>query len=408
MSNLASAVDELLAVDVRGLPDVVLVDEVMEIRRLISRLEAAYLARVEVLDRRGGVAGEHGSTAAWLRMATRCSPTVAGRDVHLARDLADALPVTAAALADGRISVAHAQLIASLRTELTDAAVAAVEPHLVEMAEVMSPSRLRGVVTHVRLTYRPDRVLADEQDLHAARQLHASSTFDGVGVGSWTLPPVSQETVMTAIHALSRPVAGDDRSAAQRRADALVTLAEIALRSGELPVTGGVKPHVTVVVRAEALAADSELTRDRSAAPAPGGADYGFGTVSTLTWTRRFLCDAVVSRIVLSATGEVLDAGRATRTFTPAQVRGIVARDRRCVWPGCDVPAAWCEAHHRIHWIDGGPTSADNGVLICGRHHDRVHLHGHAIVIAPDGTRTVDLRRGSDPHWRPPRARDGP
>jgi hypothetical protein len=47
MRNLASAVDELLVADVRALPDAVLADEVVEVRRQINRLEAAYLTRVE-------------------------------------------------------------------------------------------------------------------------------------------------------------------------------------------------------------------------------------------------------------------------------------------------------------------------------------------------------------------------
>jgi hypothetical protein len=133
-----------------------------------------------------------------------------------------------------------------------------------------------------------------------------------------------------------------------------------------------------------------------------------YGAVISVTWARRFLCDAAVSRIVFDAAGDILDSGRTTRTFTAAQVRAIVARDRNCVWPGCDAPAAWCEAHHRWHWADGGPTSVDNGVLLCGRHHDRVHLFGHAIVKKPDGRYTVDLRPASDPRWQGPRNRAGP
>jgi hypothetical protein len=31
-------------------------------------------------------------------------------------------------------------------------------------------------------------------------------------------------------------------------------------------------------------------------------------------------------------------------------------RDGGCVFPGCDRPLAWCDAHHLWHWVDGGPT----------------------------------------------------
>src|SRR5436305_12527125 len=105
MGNLGSAVDELAAVDVRTLPDPVLAERLGELRRLINRLEAVYLADLEAFDRRGGAVAEHGSTQAWVRATLRRSPSAAARDVHLARDLADALPATRAALADGTVSV---------------------------------------------------------------------------------------------------------------------------------------------------------------------------------------------------------------------------------------------------------------------------------------------------------------
>jgi Domain of unknown function (DUF222) len=398
MSNLASAVDELLAADVAGAPDAVLAEEVVEIRRQITRLETAYYDRLAVVDGHGIGDAEHGgSTAGWLRATCHLAPSRASRDVHLARDLAE-LPITRAALGDGSIGVPHAQLIASLRKDLRPEAVSAAEPHLVEAAQIHTPQELRGWVTHVRHGYARDRVVKAEQEAYEQRRLHGASTLFGTGVGDWTLPPVLHETVMTAIHAFSAPISGDDRSPAQRRADALVTIAELALGSGQAPDAGGVKPHVTVLVTLDGL-------EDRAGAPA---ADYGYGATSSSVWLQRICCDADISRVVTGPRSEILDAGRATRTFTAAQRRAIVARDRHCCWPGCDRPAGWTEAHHIWHWALGGPTSVTNGMLLCGRHHDRVHLYGHAITQQPDGSYTVDLRPATDPHWTGPPHRAGP
>ncbi|MPZ86735.1 MAG: DUF222 domain-containing protein, partial [Nitriliruptorales bacterium] len=62
------------------------------------------------------------------------------------------------------------------------------------------------------------------------------------------------ETVLTALAALAAPGGADDeRLPEQRRADALVALSRQALDRGELPVVGGVRPHVTVVVPLETL-----------------------------------------------------------------------------------------------------------------------------------------------------------
>jgi hypothetical protein len=418
VGNLASAVDELLAVDVREAPGAQLSEEIDEIVRQRRRLDAAYVTRVEAIDRRGLVPEEYGGTAAMLRMSYRLSPKQAHRDVHLSRDLVDVLPLTSAAMADGEVSLEHAQVIAGLRRVITDVALGKVEQHLVAIARERNPKDLNQTVAYVKHAYAPDRGVKDEQELHEERSLAMDSTLDGTGVGRWILPPASQETVATAIHAASAPETADTRTADQRRADALVTIAEIALRSGELPVTGGVKPHVTIVVPAQVLTEPmqprplpDDLFPDLAAVEAElrnRVVRTGFGAVLSPTWARRFLCDAAVSRIVMTATSEILDAGRTTRTFTAAQTRAIVARDQHCIWPGCDIPAAWCEAHHIHHWADGGHTSVDNGVLLCGRHHDRVHLYGHAITRTANGQYTVDLRQESDPRWTGPRARAGP
>jgi hypothetical protein len=173
---------------------------------------------------------------------------------------------------------------------------------------------------------------------------------------------------MTAIHAASAPTGGDDpRSAAQRRFDGLVSICERAIKAGELPATGGIAPHVSVIV---------DYTTLTQAAGARG-ATLGFGTVISAAAARMLSCDGSISRIITGPEGQILDAGRATRTFTTAQRRAITARDRHCQHGHCDTPAAWCDIHHNTHWANGGPTSTDNGTLLCGRHHRHTHHHPH-------------------------------
>jgi hypothetical protein len=364
MGNLESALDEELAVDVRGLPDEALKDDIGRLSRAINRLNAALLTRLEVLDRRGAVAAEHGSTGAWLRETVNVSATIAGRSVRLARDLADVLPDTLARLGTGDLSVAHAQVIAGLRRDLDDGQVAAADPHLADAATTHTPHELLGFVTHVRHAYRPDAVAGDERDAYDERTLTAASTLGGLGVGHWSGDPISQELIMTAIHAASAPQgAADPRTPAQRRFDGLVAICERALKAGELPASGGVAPHVCVIVDY------ATITRAQGAP----GATLGYGTVISGDAARMLGCDGSVSRIITGPAGEILDSGRATRTFTAAQRRAIIARDRHCQSPHCDIPAAWCDIHHGIHWAEGGPTSIGNGILLCGRHHRHTH-----------------------------------
>jgi hypothetical protein len=390
MGNLASVLDELLAVDPRELPGPALESEITEGRRQANRADGWYLIQLEAMDRSGAALADHGSTQAWVRAVLRVSPSRAARDVHLARDLVDGLPLTLAALCDGSISLEHAQVIASIRGIVSEEYLAAAEPHLVDAATWKNPTELRRVCAHVVHSHRPDKATRSEADDYTARALHASTTIGGMGVGNFTLHAAGMELFLAALHACSRPVTGDDRSPAQRRADGLLTMAELALRGGQLPETGGVKPQVSVIATLDTLTG-------ADGAPA---ADYGYGATSSGEWARRYACDASIARVVFSPDGVVLDAGRATRSFTPAQRRAVIARDRHCTWPGCDAPPAWCDAHHCTHWAHGGPTNVDNAALLCGRHHDRVHAHGHAITRTRTGPYRVDLRPGSNPDWQ--------
>ena len=86
--------------------------------------------------------------------------------------------------------------------------------------------------------------------------------LDGVGDAA------SVEVLLTAIHARSAPTAADDRTAAQRRFDALIELARRALDSGNLPDTGGERPHVTVTVDPPAVLGRPDRHRCRSCSPA--------------------------------------------------------------------------------------------------------------------------------------------
>ena len=61
------------------------------------------------------------------------------------------------------------------------------------------------------------------------------------------------------------------------------------------------------------------------------------------------------------------------RLATAAIWKALVVRDRHCRFPRCTRPPIMCHAHHITHWIDGGATSLDNLLLLCGHHHRLIH-----------------------------------
>jgi hypothetical protein len=105
----------------------------------------------------------------------------------------------------------------------------------------------------------------------------------------------------------------------------------------------------------------------------------------------RLAAEAEVIPVVLSDTGGVLGYGRARRVASAQQCLALAARDKGCSFPGCDRPPAWCESHHIVPWIDGGPTDLDNLTLVCAFHHREFAKRGWTCQIT-DGA----------PHWKPP------
>ena len=79
-----------------------------------------------------------------------------------------------------------------------------------------------------------------------------------------------------------------------------------------------------------------------------------------------------------------LNLSRKHRLVQPALRRVLEARDRGCRFPGCS-HERWLDAHHVVHWADGGETSLENTLLLCGRHHRLLHEGGFAIRADANG-----------------------
>lgn len=141
------------------------------------------------------------------------------------------------------------------------------------------------------------------------------------------------------------------------------------------------------------------------------------GTPIPIDTVRRLACCANIYRVVIAATGEVLDMGRETRTATRAQRRALRAMYRTCVYPDCTVTFDRCEIHHVHWWEHHGPSDLDNLVPVCWRHHHLVHDRGWTLHLEqgrtihwtrPDGTPhatipLADIARSIPEHRRPPR-----
>src|SRR5215475_12565071 len=258
LSRLRDAVAALAAEDVDGLPEAALARDLPQLRRLLDGVEAQWLRRLEAFGRRGGAAAEGAaSTGAWLRSTCRLAPGAARGRVELARAL-PGLPDTAAALAAGDISPSHAQLIAAALAELAEAAgsklAAETEPALVDLARAVDPAKLRNELAHVRHALAPEADADAAERAYERRGLSASQTLGGMVAVDGMLDPEGGALLLAALQPLAAPTGdGDRRTPRQRRADALVELARRQLDRGDLPTTGGERPHMTVLVPLDTL-----------------------------------------------------------------------------------------------------------------------------------------------------------
>jgi hypothetical protein len=119
------------------------------------------------------------------------------------------------------------------------------------------------------------------------------------------------------------------------------------------------------------------------------------------------VCDSAFHRFVVQGRSAVLDYGTSTRTIPPPLWNALVLRDEHCRFPGCDRKASWCEGHHVIPVEQKGPTCLSNLVLVCSRHHHRLHQPRWQAKLRPDATLEVTDPYGR--HWAtaPPK-RAGP
>lgn len=427
VADARDALRALGAVAWEDVPPAELPAVMVELERMRAHLDAA---RVEVagLLEHSGAAGDVGwaSTKDFLTAVAGGRKGAGGGLVRLAAGL-EGLPEVRSALREGRLSSDQARVIANRVAQLprVDEVRRAAARALLDKARALDATDLDRAWPTVVEEIDPDgRLLGIERDLprseRAARRARfLAFTSDEMG-GAWIkgyADAESVEEVKAALLPLAAPVstepgacggergdiwAGrrgtrcpdpdcvhdgrDPREAGARMWDALVELCRRAQAVEVLPETHGVRPRLTVTVELEALRTDLG-----AAGRLPGDQSLSAAAV------RRLACDADIIPLVLGSQGQVLDVGRTQRLVTTAIWLALIARDKHCTFPGCRRLPSACDAHHVVHWADGGPTSLDNLALLCRRHHTMVHHTAWRLEIDPETRR---------PRWHPPPRRD--
>ena len=320
--------------------------------------------------------------------------------MRLARRLRS-MPATAAALAAGDITLAHARRLATLCAPDTAAAFAEAEEFLVGQARSMrwaDFTKAAGYwLRHARQDDDPDPDKSDRD--HRKVSLHGG--LRGTGLLSGELTPTAKAEVRCELERLERrlfeadwaaakarhgaavSVADLARTPAQRRHDALV---EMARRSATAPADGKrPRPLLTVLVGEDAFRSVLEL------------AD---GTLISPATAADLLDEAVIETMLFEGPSRVLDLGH-QRSFIGAARRAVEVVHRTCTGEGCHVRADTCEIDHILPSGVGGPTVPDNGRPQCRPHH-RHHSPATGPHRPPPRADHPTPAASAPPHPTPP------
>ncbi|WP_395726787.1 DUF222 domain-containing protein [Nakamurella sp.] len=335
--------------------------------------------------RKGWVQWGMRSMAHWLSWSCSVGPGVAREYVRVATALTK-LPQVDEAFAQGTLSYSKVRAVTRVADRVD-------EETLLEQAKVHSAAQLEKVVRGYRKADRVDRPVEERR---RARWFYDD---DGMLVLSARL---TAEEGALFIAALEQARTGElepagcpdeavDPAQLPSDVDALVALATMAQAAG--PVDSSGDDRHLVVVHADALVLAGEQD------PGPDAQcriEHGPGL--TAVAARRLACDAALVAWVSSAVhpGEKLKLGRKTRKISAALRRALRFRDGGCQFPGCP-RKRFLDAHHVVHWADGGPTNLRNLILLCQRHHRAVHDDGFTLNPLPEPGRWVFHRPDGTP-----------
>jgi hypothetical protein len=389
--RIGAVLDDAAAEDRSGWSNGALTDRLKELLGARERLDAQIVELAGLWDARRAWADD-GATQAETWLETRCDLS-RPEAVRIARSgrLVRQCERAGKALAAGDIGTGHVEVLARAAGGRRGDVFATAGDGLVDAA--ISTRSLRDFEWVAR---RWERVADDHAErreseaIDVSYRLHVSATYEGAVRIDGLLDPVGGALVMRALETEPDPAdAPRRRTASQRRADALVEMAHAHLTD---PKTGkGSGAEVLVLT-------DAATLHGGVAEPVSVVTDIDpIGPVAPES-VRRLCCDGVARRVLVDATGEVLDLGRRTRTVTDAQRRAVVARDRHCRFAGCRRPARSCQVHHLVFWEHGGRSDLENLCLVCWFHHRLVHEGGwrlrraasEIVTVRPDGSRIHD------------------
>jgi 5-methylcytosine-specific restriction protein A len=356
---------ELAALDVDGVWA-----HLVELQRFTNRLDAYRARVVAVADEKGAAAGAGRRRMADALVAGTGMASGDARRAVRAAGVALENAAVAGLFEQGQITQTHAVAVGGARVPEE------VRTRLLAEAPAQTTDEtIERVAAAERAQVDPAERFMRQREMRSASRCYDR---DGMWNMHVRLDPEAGARADAVLTARSEELWRDDKQAGrtrartpiQRLADTFTAILDAAAAGG-----GGKGPTVTLNVTIP----HTWLTEQAHTTGVTND-----GAMLSAETLRRLACDAHLLPTVLGGAGEVLDVGRARRTATDAQHRGLEARDGGCF--NCGAPPSRCHAHHIDHWAaHDGCTDIDRLVLVCHDCHILLHEGGHRVVRQPGG-----------------------
>ncbi len=348
---LYTAITEVIELQTRRLPDAARKDREMPLREALSELAASLRVTERTVQRRMS-----DGTTLLMRFTRTCT-----------------------ALAEGRISPAHAAVILEAGSEIDDdEARASFEMSALDVAEIETAGRLRSVVRSLAEEAQPTSIAERHREARKSRGVFVRDLADHMAELITIQPAVIAHGVLDRLSQMAHEdqrvareenaastdehASPDDRTMDQRRADILADLLLSAAPAALGEGLQAISAHVQVTVPVLTLAGVQDT----------GATLAGYGPIDPET-ARCLAHDAPGWDRVMThpVTGVTLAVDR----YRPSAdlLRTLRVRDEHCRFPGCRQPVRRCDVDHTHDAALGGPTHIDNLAHLCRRHHTLKH-----------------------------------
>jgi hypothetical protein len=378
-------------------------------------LAEAYALTVEQRSRIGSVSSRERdmplrSMALELGMAVRVNDRSMQSQMHDAHELVHGFPQTMAALSEGRVSRAHAQVIQDAGRVIEDAAdradferivlveaerqtVPRTKKYAVQRAAVLDPRPLqerhdrairerRVWVTDLDDAMSTLTILGGSVEIHGVydrrtKQGNAIKTVDR---------ECRREHAAAEVEADSADQTSDtaepwfdDRILDEIRCDLALDmlLAGSPVIDPTDPTTGGlgaIRAEVQITIPVTTLTGVTNSGAELNGVT-PVDPDTARRMAGTAKIWERVMTDPI--------TGVVTAVDR--YQLHPSQTRYLNARDLTCRTPGCRRPAKLCHIDHSKDFALGGKSCNDNLCNECARHHTLKHATNWHVEQLPGG-----------------------